>query len=63
MSKICIIGAGTMGAGIAQAFASNGFQVVLRYIKQEFIDRGIGFVQKNIDRLVYKEKITAEKAA
>jgi 3-hydroxybutyryl-CoA dehydrogenase len=63
MSKICIIGAGTMGAGIAQAFASNGFQVVLRDIKQEFIDRGIGFVQKNIDRLVSKEKITAEKAA
>jgi 3-hydroxybutyryl-CoA dehydrogenase len=63
MSKICVIGAGTMGAGIAQAFASNGFQVVLRDIKQEFIDRGVGFIQTNIDRLVTKEKITAEQAA
>ena len=62
MSKICVIGAGTMGAGIAQAFASSGFQVVLRDIKQEFIDRGIGFIQKNIDRQVSKEKITAEQA-
>jgi len=62
MSKICVIGAGTMGAGIAQAFASSGFQVVLRDIKQEFIDRGIGFIQKNIDRQVSKERITAEQA-
>jgi len=63
MSKICVIGAGTMGAGIAQTFASNGFQVVLRDIKQEFVDRGISFIQKNIDRLVAKEKITAEQGA
>jgi len=62
MSKICVIGAGTMGAGIAQAFASNGFQVVLRDIKQEFIDRGISFIQKNIDRQVSKERISAEQA-
>ncbi len=51
-----------MGAGIAQAFASNGFQVVLRDIKQEFVDRGTAFIQKNIDRLVKKEKITAQQA-
>jgi len=62
MSKICVIGAGTMGAGIAQAFASNGFQVVLRDIKQEFIDRGISFIQKSIDRQVNKERITVEQA-
>jgi len=62
MSKICVIGAGTMGAGIAQAFASNGFQVVLRDIKQEFIDRGISFIQKSIDRQVNKERITIEQA-
>jgi len=51
-----------MGAGIAQAFASNGFQVVLRDIKQEFIDRGISFIQKSIDRQVNKERITVEQA-
>jgi 3-hydroxybutyryl-CoA dehydrogenase len=62
MPKICVIGAGTMGAGIAQAFACNGFQVVLRDIKQELIDRGICFIQKNIDRQVNKERITAEQA-
>ena len=63
MSKICVIGAGTMGAGIAQSFASNGFQVVLRDIKQEFVDRGVTFIQKNIDRLVSKEKLTPEQAS
>lgn len=63
MSKVCVIGAGTMGAGIAQAFASNGFDVVLRDIQQEFIDRGLATIKKNIDRLVAKEKITAEQAS
>lgn len=63
MTKICVIGAGTMGAGIAQAFASNGFQVVLRDIKPEFVERGVSFIQKNIDRLVTKEKISAEQAS
>lgn len=63
MTKICVIGAGTMGAGIAQAFASNGFQVVLRDIKPEFVERGVSFIQKNINRLVTKEKISAEQAS
>ncbi|GAA3927488.1 3-hydroxybutyryl-CoA dehydrogenase [Litoribacillus peritrichatus] len=63
MTKICVIGAGTMGASIAQAFASNGFQVVLRDIKPEFVERGVSFIQKNIDRLVAKEKISAEQAS
>jgi 3-hydroxybutyryl-CoA dehydrogenase len=62
MSKICVIGAGTMGAGIAQAFASKGFEVILRDIKEEFVERGVAFIQKNIDRLVSKEKISQEQA-
>lgn len=62
MSKVCVIGAGTMGAGIAQAFASKGFQVVLRDIKQEFVDRGIAGIQKNLARLVTKEKLSQEQA-
>jgi 3-hydroxybutyryl-CoA dehydrogenase len=62
MSKICVIGAGTMGAGIAQAFASAGFQVVLRDIKPEFVDRGIGIIQGNLSRLSAKGKVSEQEA-
>lgn len=59
--KACVIGAGTMGSGIAQAFAQAGHEVVLKEIQQENIDRGISIISKNLDRLVKKEKITSEK--
>jgi 3-hydroxybutyryl-CoA dehydrogenase len=62
VAKVVIIGAGTMGAGIAQAFASQGFDVVLRDIKQEFVDRGLNFIKGNLDRLVSKSKLTQEQA-
>ena len=62
MNKVCVLGAGTMGAGIAQTFASNGFEVVLRDIKQEFVDRGLDIITKNINRLSSKGKISAEQA-
>lgn len=62
MSKVCIIGAGTMGAGIAQAFATKGFDVVLRDIQEEFVDRGINFIKGNLDRLVKKDKLTQAQA-
>jgi len=58
--KIFVLGAGTMGAGIAQAFAAKGFDVIIRDIKDEFVDRGLAGIQKNLDRLVSKEKITEE---
>ena len=58
--KVCVLGAGTMGAGIAQAFATKGYEVILRDIKDEFVDRGLAGIQKNLDRLVSKEKITEE---
>lgn len=58
--KIFVLGAGTMGAGIAQAFASKGFEVIIRDIKDEFVDRGLAGIRKNLDRLVSKEKITEE---
>jgi len=58
--KICVIGAGTMGAGIAQAFAATGFDVVLRDLKPELVDRGVGIIQKNISRLVEKGKISSD---
>ena len=58
-----IIGAGTMGSGIAQAFAmTDGYEVRLCDIKQEFADGGKAKIEKNMKFLVSKEKITQEKA-
>ncbi len=59
--KICVLGAGTMGAGIAQAFAAKGYEVVMRDIKDEFVDRGLSSINKNLSKLVAKEKITEEQ--
>lgn len=60
MEKIFVLGAGTMGAGIVQAFAQKGYEVIVRDIKQEFVDRGLAGINKNLSRLVAKEKITEE---
>ena len=60
MEKIFILGAGTMGAGIAQAFAAKGFEVILRDIKDEFVDRGLAGINKGLTKLVEKGKITEE---
>ena len=58
-----IIGAGTMGSGIAQAFAmTDGYEVRLCDIKQEFADGGKAKIEKNLNFLVKKEKISQEKA-
>jgi 3-hydroxybutyryl-CoA dehydrogenase len=59
--KICVLGAGTMGAGIAQVFAQSGHQVVLRDIKEEFVQRGYAFIEKNLSKLVQKEKMTTDE--
>ena len=61
--KVGIIGAGTMGSGIAQAFAmTDGYEVCLCDIKQEFADGGKAKILKNLNFLVGKEKLTQEKA-
>ena len=60
MEKIFVIGAGTMGAGIVQAFAQKGYEVIVRDIKDEFVDRGIAGVNKGLTKLVSKGKITEE---
>jgi len=57
MKKVCVIGAGTMGAGIAQAFAAKGLEVVIRDIKDEFVERGLATIDKNLSRLVKKGKL------
>lgn len=58
--KVMIIGAGQMGAGIAQVFAQNGVEVVLNDIKMEFVERGLKGIEKNLSKSVEKGKITAE---
>lgn len=62
MKKICVLGAGTMGSGIAQAFAVKGYEVIVRDIKDEFVQRGLGIITKNINKLVTKGKMTEEVA-
>jgi len=60
MKNIAVIGAGTMGNGIAHVFAQNGYQVNLIDISQNAIDRGIDTITKNLMRLLSKERITEE---
>ncbi len=61
MSEIIgVIGAGTMGSGIAQTAASNGFDVVMCDIQQDFVERGVQNIGKSLDRFVKKETITEE---
>ena len=57
--KIMVLGAGTMGAGIAQVAAQSGFDVILRDIKQEFVDNGLKGIDKNLSRMVEKGRLEA----
>ena len=52
LKKVMVIGAGQMGSGIAQVMAAHGVEVVLRDIKQEFVDRVIKNIEKNLTRRV-----------
>jgi 3-hydroxybutyryl-CoA dehydrogenase len=62
--RVGVVGAGTMGNGIAQVFARSGYQVVLCDVEQRFLDRALETIAKNLDRELAKNKITAaEKAA
>jgi 3-hydroxybutyryl-CoA dehydrogenase len=64
MHNITVIGAGTMGNGIAHVFAMNGYAVTMVDIAQDALDKGIATISKNLDRMVAAAKITeAEKAA
>jgi len=60
MKNIAVIGAGTMGNGIAHVFAQNNYQVNLIDISQDSLDRGMATITKNLDRLLSKERITEE---
>ena len=63
IQKVGVIGAGTMGNGIAHVFARSGFNVILCDVEQRFLERGIATITKNLDREVAKNKITAEDKA
>ena len=60
--KIGVIGAGTMGNGIAQVFAQSGFDVYLRDVKTEFVERGIANIDRNLKRMVDKGKLPSDVA-
>lgn len=57
IKKVSVIGGGTMGNGIAHVFAMSGFEVTLVETKQEFLDKAINTIEKNLSRMVSKEKI------
>ena len=60
MKNVAVIGAGTMGNGIAHTFAQFGYKVNLIDISQDSIDRGMATITKNLDRMVAKEKISED---
>ena len=61
--RVGVIGAGTMGNGIAHVFARQGYQVVLCDVEQRFLDRALSTISKNLDREVAKSKITGDDKA
>ena len=63
IKKICVLGAGLMGNGIAQVCAQAGYSVALRDIEQRFIDNGMNMIKKNLDNDVKKGRKTPEEVA
>jgi len=55
-----VVGAGQMGSGIVQVAATNGLSVVMNDIKDEFVEGGFSTIEKSLDRMIKKEKITEE---
>ena len=62
IETVGVVGAGTMGAGIAQVAATAGFDVVMRDVEQEFVDAGFDAISDSLSRLARKEEITNEEA-
>jgi 3-hydroxybutyryl-CoA dehydrogenase len=59
IQRVAVIGAGTMGNGIAHVFARGGYTVLLCDVEQSFLQRAMGTISKNLDREVAKNKITS----
>jgi len=62
IQKIWIVGAGTMGNGIAHVFAKAGFDVTLCEISQQYLDRGVSTIKANLEREVAKGKLSGEQS-
>tara|TARA_Y100001970_G_scaffold259642_1_gene340850 strand:- start:5684 stop:6559 length:876 start_codon:yes stop_codon:yes gene_type:complete len=62
IEKIAVLGAGQMGNGITQVAACAGYDVLMIDIKQEFVDKGMESIEKSLDRIVKKERMTADEA-
>jgi 3-hydroxybutyryl-CoA dehydrogenase len=60
ITRVAVIGAGTMGSGIAQVFAQNGFEVTLLDVSEELVARGYKNIDKNLKKFLEKAKITEE---
>ncbi len=61
-TKLAVVGAGLMGAGIAQVAATAGYEVVLRDVTNEALERGLEGIKRSLDRFVAKERLTASDA-
>jgi len=55
---VAVIGAGTMGSGIAQAFASSGYETLLLDVERRFVDRAVGGIEKSLSKFVEKGKMS-----
>lgn len=62
IKKVCVLGAGIMGSGIAQVVAAAGFEVTMRDIEDSFVEKGLATIKFHLDRAVEKEKIEADAA-
>jgi 3-hydroxybutyryl-CoA dehydrogenase len=60
IKKVCVIGSGTMGGGIAQVSAQAGYETTMVDVKQEFLDRGMNMIKSSLGKFVQKEKIRQE---
>jgi 3-hydroxybutyryl-CoA dehydrogenase len=63
INRVGIVGAGTMGNGIAHVFARSGYSVILCDVEQRFLERGLATITKNLEREVAKNKVTLEDKA
>lgn len=61
--KVGVLGAGTMGSGIVLAFAQAGYEVIMRDLKDEYLENGLKTINRNLDRSVKKERITEDEKA
>jgi len=62
IKKVCVLGAGIMGSGIAQVSAEAGYQVSMRDVEDRFVQGGLNTIQKNLERAIHKGKVSREAA-